>query len=116
MEAALCVYTAAVVADTTIGNALIQISALRPGCSSLESNRTLTDIRAGGVHTVSMCTRVSLTFIIINALSPCIQLEAHVALTAITNTRHGNTPAIQAEVTVGLAHVGDILGLDNNGT
>lgn len=51
-----------------------------------------------------------------NALSSSIQPEAHVALTPITNTGHGNTPAIQAEVAVGLAHVGDILGLDNKWT
>lgn len=38
-------------------------SALCPGCSSLESSRTLTDVRPFGVHTFSMCTRVSLTFI-----------------------------------------------------
>lgn len=121
-------------------------SALCPGCSSLESSRTLTDVRPWGVHTFSMCTRVSLAFIIVwrtkklinlvhlhvphsalqsrsslcqkltDALSSSIQPEAHVALTAITDARHGDTPAIQAEVAVGLAHVGDILGLDNNGT
>lgn len=110
MEAALSVHTAAIVADTTIGHTLIQISTLCPGRSGLESSRTLTDVRPRGVHTLSMCTRASLTFIIIDALSPCIQLEAHVALTAVTNARHRDAPAIQAEVAEGLTHVGDILG------
>lgn len=116
VEAALGVHTAAVVADTTVGHTLIQISALCPGCSRLKSRRTLTDVRPRGVHTFSVCTWVSLTFIIINALSSSIQPEAHVALTAISNARHGDTSAIQAEVAVGLAHVGDVLGLDNRGT
>lgn len=116
MEASFSVHTAAVVADTTVGNTLIQISALCPGCSSLESRRTLTDVRPRGVHTFSMCTRVSLTFIIIDAFSSSVQLEAHVALTAVSNPRHGDTSAVQAEVAVGLAHVGDVPGLDNKGT
>lgn len=50
------------------------------------------------------------------ALSSVIQLEAHVALTAVPDARHGDTPAVLAEGAVGLAHVGDVLGLDNTGT
>lgn len=94
MEAALSVHTAAVVADTTVSHTLIQIwqrqtesivntnillecvctcvracvcvtSALRPGCSGLESSRTLTDVRPRRVHTFPMCTRASLTFVLI---------------------------------------------------
>lgn len=49
-----------------------------------------------------------------DALSPSIQPVPHVALAAISDARHGDAPAIQAEVAVGLAHVGNILGLDNN--
>lgn len=50
------------------------------------------------------------------ALSSSIQLEAHVALTTISNARHGDAPAIQAEVTEGLTHVGDVLREDNPGS
>lgn len=116
VEAALSVDTAAIVADTTIGHTLIQISALCPGCCRLESSRTLTEVRPRRVHTFSVCTWVSVTFIIINALSPYIQPEPHVALTAISNARHWDAPAIQAQVAVGLAHIGDILSLDNRRT
>lgn len=116
MEAAHSVHTAAVIADATVSNTLIQISALCPGCSSLESSRTLTDVRPWGVHTLSVCTWASLTFVIIQALSSSIQPEAHVALTTISNARHGDAPAIQAEVTEGLTHVGDVLREDNPGS
>lgn len=183
VEAAFSVYTAAIVADATIGHTLIQIcqrqtdckqvqglqvwgcegvsvrvwvgvgvcmwvggcgcetSTLCPGCSALESSRTLTDVRPRGVHTLSMCTWISFTFIIIwkankrgsdtsiglmslklsahkkrktqltKALSSSIQPESHVALAAISDpSGHWDTPAIQTEVAVGLAHVGDVLG------
>lgn len=44
------------------------------------------------------------------ALSSSIQPVSHVALAAISDpSRHGDTPAIQTEVAVGLAHVGDVL-------
>lgn len=43
-----------------------------------------------------------------DTLSSYIQLEAHVALTAIVIPRQGDTSAIQAEVTDRQAHVGDI--------
>ena len=45
------------------------------------------------------------------ALSSPIQPESHVALAAISDPPgHGDTPAIQTEVAVGLAHVGDVRG------
>lgn len=44
------------------------------------------------------------------ALSSSIQPVSHVALAAISDPpRHGDTPAIQTEVAVGLAQVGDVL-------
>lgn len=117
MEAALGVYTAAIVADSTIRHTLIQVSALRPGCGGLESGGTLTDVRARGVHTLSVFTWAPLTFIRIDAFFPAVQPESHVALAAVPNTpRCGDAPAVQAEVAVGLAHVGDVLGLDNGRT
>lgn len=43
-------------------------------------------------------------------LSSPIQPVSHVALAAISDpSGHGDTPAIQTEVAVGLAHVGDVL-------
>lgn len=45
------------------------------------------------------------------ALSSPIQPVSHVALAAISDpSGHGDTPAIQTEVAVGLAQVGDVLG------
>lgn len=117
MEAPLGVDTAAVVADPPVGHTLIQVSALCPGCGGLESSGTLADVRPRGVHTLPVFAWTFLAFIGVNALPSSVQLEAHVALTAITHApRHGDAPAIQAEVAVGLAHVGDILGLDDDRT
>lgn len=116
VEAALGVDTAAVVADTTICHALIQISALGPGCSRLKPSGALTDIRARRVDTFSMSARVPLTFISIDALSSSIQVVAHVALAAVADAGQGDTPAVQTQVAKGLAHVCDVLGLDNRRT
>lgn len=60
-----------------------------------------------------MNTRVSLTLIVIDALSASVQPEAHVTLAPVADgTGHRDTPAVQTEVPVGLAHVGDVLCLN----
>lgn len=113
VETTLSVNAAAVVADTTICHTFIQISALGPGRRGLESSRTLADVRAWVVDTFSMSTWVSVTLIIIDALPPAVHLEAHVALTAVSDAGHRDAPAVQTQVAIGLAHVGDVLSLDN---
>lgn len=115
MEAALSVNTAAIVADTPIGNTLIEISAFCPCGCSLEASRTLTEVGTSSVDTVPIDTRALLTLVIIYALSASVQSEAHVALTAVAPWGW-DAPPVQTQVTEHLAHVGqdaDVLCLDD---
>lgn len=115
VEASLGVHTAPVITDPTICHALVQISALGAGGGGLKPNRTLTDVGARCVQTFSVNTGVSITLIIVDALSSTVQPEAHVTLAPVPDgARHRDTPAVQTQVPVGLAHVGDVLRLDNH--
>lgn len=115
VEAPLSVHTAPVVTDSTVGHTLVQISALGPGGRGLKASGTLTDVGAGRVHTFSVHTGVSLALIVIDALSSTVQPEAHVTLTPVAEgAGHWDAPAVQTQVPVGLAHVGDVLSLDDH--
>lgn len=108
VEAAVRVDAAAVVADPAILQALINVSALRPGERALVASAAVAGVGAWGVDTLAPSARVLLTLVHIDALPPEVQLEAFVALAPVAPRRR-NAASILAEIADQLAVIsGDV--------